>query len=320
MKRQIVILDGKLANPGDLLWDALKAFGNLTIYDSTDPSDVILRSKSAEILVVNKVQLEESHYDELPDLKLICLLATGYDNVDVQAASRRNITVCNAVGYGSESVAQHVFALLLHHTNQVGIHNTAIQQGIWSAQEWSFSLGALKGLNGKNFGIFGFGKIGQAVARLASAFGMNILVQSRKSELPTNIVHRRVTKSELFTQSDFLSLHIPLTPQTNGIINHGTLSQMKHDAVLINTARGALIIEEDLRQHLIHYPRFTALLDVLGQEPPPEDHPLIGLNNCVLTPHNAWANHDARKKLLEIVAKNIECFLNGEPQNVVLSD
>ena len=317
MKPQIVILDGRLANPGDLSWSAIEALGDLRVYDATEPDRIIERCQNAHVVITNKCRLEQDHFEQLPQLKLICLLATGYDNIDVAAANQSGITVCNAVGYGSASVAQHVFALLLHHTNQVSLHNEAIQNGVWQQTSWSFSLTTIIGLKGKTLGLIGFGKIGKEVAQMAIAFGMNVIVHRRSHGSIDDEGIRVVDIQTIYNESDVISLHLPLNESNSGMINRDSLSQMKPEAILINTARGGHINEQDLRHHLISQPNFTALLDVLSKEPPSENHPLIGLPNCIVTPHNAWANIDARRNLIQIVADNIKGYLNGAILNEV---
>ncbi len=317
MSLNIVILDGALANPGDLSWDKIESLGSLTVYQQTDPDQVIERSQDADVLITNKIILDKSHFEQLPKLKLICLLATGYNNINIVDAHQANITVCNAVGYAVDSVAQHVFSLLLHIRNQVAAHNDSIQKGDWYKSQWSYSLVPINGLAQKTLGIYGMGKIGAKVAEVAHAFGMNVLATSR-SERPMKDVNY-VSIDELFSKSDVVSLHAPLTSANEGIVNAKLLCTMKQDAILINTARGGHIVEEDLRSHLLINPDSYAALDVLSQEPPCEGHPLIGLSNCILTPHNAWANVDARRRLLEIVFENIKGFETGNVQNAVQS-
>ena len=317
MHPKIVILDGHLANPGDLTWDPISALGQLTIYDQTSNEQIVKRSREADVLLVNKVKLKKEHFEHLPNLKLICLLATGYDNVDTSAARQFEITVCNAIDYGSDSVAQHVFALILACTNKVYDHNASVKNGDWSRNSWSYTLGSIRGLKGLTMGVFGAGKIGMRVASLARAFGMNVLIHARNRPDVESKEYTFVDSDQLLSQGDIISYHIPLNKETEGIINSKTLSTMKPDAILVNTARGGLVCEDDLRAHLLGNPQFYAALDVLSDEPPPIDHPLIELNNCILTPHNAWSNIDARRRLIEICAENIRSYFSGQPQNVV---
>ncbi len=316
MDLNIVILDGQLANPGDLSWSRVEELGHLTHYPSTSKEQVIERSLEADVLILNKIRLDKEQFEQLPKLKLVCLLATGYDNINIQDAKSHGVTVCNAVAYGVDSVAQHVFALILAATNHIAMHNASIQAGEWHDQQWSYTLSPLRGLAGKILGIYGYGKIGKRVADLGRAFGMNILVNSRSAQTFSDNT-KQVSLEELFKNSDVISMHAPLSNQNEGIINKLLLNQMKGDAILVNTARGGLINERDLRDHLLDHPNFIAALDVLSQEPPNKSHPLLGLENCILTPHNAWANIDARKRLIEIVADNIRAYTSGRPINVV---
>ncbi len=317
MPSQIVILDGYLVNPGDLSWSPISDLGQLIIYDHTPEDLVVTRSLNADVLLVNKVKLASQHFKQLPRLKLICLLATGYDNVDVEAARQFGVTVCNATDYSTDSVAQHVFAMILTCTNKVQLHNHSVKSGDWSRNSWSYSIGSIRGLKGKVMGVYGGGKIGMRVAALASAFGMKILVYKRT--MPKAGIHpyHFVQPSQLFEESDILTFHVPLTGETLGIINQQTLSMMKPDALLVNTSRGGLVNEKDLSMHLLKHPEFTAALDVLSVEPPPASHPLIDQENCIITPHNAWSNIDARTKLIRICAENIRLYCSGDPQNVI---
>ena len=316
MKPRIVVLDGAVVNPGDISWDPIGRHGNLVIYDHTDQSEIVSRLKDANITLVNKVVLSRSHFETLPRLKYIGLLATGFDNVDVAAARDYGITVSNAVDYGSASVAQYVFALILAHVNRILEHNAAVQNGEWAIRPWSFSLNSQLGLAGRTIGIIGFGKIGHKVAQIAKAFGMNILVYSRTKQQTEGIDF--VSLRDILKMSDVLTLHIPLNADTHNLIYKHNLELMKPNAILVNTSRGAIINESDLREHLIKFSNFVALLDVLSIEPPPIDHPLIGLPNCIITPHNAWSNKDARIKLIQIAGQNIEGFIKGHPINEVI--
>lgn len=316
MNLNIVILDGQLTNPGDLSWSNVEALGQLTNYPSTLPEQVIERSKEADVLILNKIKLAKEQFAQLPNLKLVCLLATGYDNINIQDAKAHGVTVCNAVAYGLDSVAQHVFSLILSATNNVDEHNTSIQNGDWHDRQWSYTLSPLRGLAGKTLGIYGYGKIGKRVADLGRAFGMNILVHTRSVQAFSDDT-KQMSLLELFKKCDVISMHAPLSSKNEGIIDKELLSEMKDDVILVNTARGGLINESDLRDHLLSHPKFIAALDVLSAEPPSKDHPLLGLKNCILTPHNAWANIDARKRLIEIVADNIRGFAIGSPVNVV---
>ena len=316
MTPNIVVLDGAVVNPGDLSWDLISRHGQLTVFDETVEDQIIDRLSHADMVLVNKIVLTESHFSALPNLKFVGLLATGYDNVDIDAAKSNNVAVYNAVDYGSISVAQHVFALLLSRTNLIAEHNASVQSGVWTTQPWCYRLDTLHSLTGKTIGIIGLGKIGSQVAKIAKAFSMNVMTTKRNNHIaPVGI--ELVDMNEMLERSDIISLHIPLNSDTYGMVDKSWLSKMKDNATLVNTARGALINELDLREHLLQHSKFTALLDVLSSEPPPADHPLIGLQNCTITPHNAWANIHARQNLLEIVGNNIENFLNGVTTNRV---
>lgn len=311
----VVILDGYTVNPGDLDWQPIQELGQVTIYDRTRDAEIIGRSEEADIIVVNKVRIGSRHLESLPMLKAICLLATGFDNVDIQAAKERNIRVYNAVGYGTESVAQHTLAMILAFTNKVESHHRSVQQGIWSSQEdFSYSLNTVTELHGKTLGIIGFGKIGQRVGELARAFGMEILTLSRSGEKPGD---RIVEKDELFQKSHIISLHAPLNEGTREIVNRNTLDLMRSDTLIINTGRGGLINEADLLKALASHQIAGAILDVLSIEPPAASNPLLHLKNVMVTPHMAWRSLEARRNLISIVAQNILNYSAGKEDNRV---
>lgn len=316
---KIVILDGYVTNPGDLNWESITQLGETTIYDRTSPEQIVERAKEADILVVNKVALKEEILNQLaPKLRCICTLATGYNNIDIQTAQKRGITVCNAVGYSSPSVAQHVFALLLQLTNRVALHNQSVQNNEWAdSVDWSYWKSPLMELSGKTMGVLGTGQIGQKVIEIAQAFGMKIIATRKNSNKRTPNYVKLVDLSTLFGKSDVLTLHAPLSYETQHIVNRKTLSMMKPTAFLINTGRGDLVNEADLRNALLNRQIAGAALDVLSEEPPPQNHLLLHLPNCIITPHQAWATKEARSRLIQIVADNIAAFLKGKPQNVV---
>ena len=308
----IVVLDGHTLNPGDLSWAALGRLGALHVYPRSTPSEIIERARGANIILVNKVRVTREALVQLPALRCICVTATGYNNIDLEAASERGIAVCNVRGYGTEAVAQHVFALLLHVTNQVALHGEAVRAGEWSGQaDFSFWKEPIASLQGMVMGIYGFGKIGQKVAEIALAFGMQVLATHKHPERDARPGVAFVGLSELFTASDVLSLHAPLSAENRGIVNQELLRCMKPHAVLINTARGELIVEEDLDRALRDGRLGAAALDVLSQEPPPLSHPLLQAPRCIVTPHQAWAGFEARKRLLERSVENVRGFLNG---------
>ncbi len=315
---KIVILDGQVANPNDLSWEAIATQGSLKIYPRTRDEQLLERAKEAAILIVNKRTLKEPILRQLPHLKLICTLATGYNNIDIKAATELGIAVCNAVGYSSPSVAQHVFALLLELINRVGLHNETVQQNGWANSiDWCYWKSPMMELAGKIMGIYGYGKIGKQVANIALAFGMNVIAVRRSNKKPTNPNVKLVPLKTLFQKSDVLSLHAPLSVENEGIINQSNLALMKKRAYLINTGRGGLVNELDLKMALMEGQIAGAGLDVLSQEPPPIDHLLLGISNCLITPHHAWATKESRGRLINIVADNIRAFLAGKPQNVV---
>ncbi len=315
---EIVVTDGYTLNPGDLSWRKLESLGHVEIFDHTSPSEALQRFAPASILVVNKTGVDAQLLAQLPNLECICVSATGYNNVDIHAAKKRGIPVCNAVGYGSESVAQHVFALLLALQNRVHAYQNSVVAGDWArSRDFCYYLHSTRELSGKTMGIYGFGRIGQKVARIAQAFGMQVLACHKHPERDAMPGVRFENLETLFAQSDVISLHAPLGPENEGIVNKHLLSLMKSDAFLINTGRGGLIVESELRECLLHKSIGGAALDVLSKEPPPADHPLIGLENCLITPHIAWASIEARERLMEITVDNVQAFLSGTPQNVV---
>ena len=315
---KIVILDSYVTNPGELSWEAIEKLGSVTIYERTAPNDIIQRCEGADIVITNKCVFTKDIIKTLPSLKCICLLATGYNNIDIEVAIENNVTVCNAVGYSTTSVAQHVFALILKMSNKVSEHSASVHKGAWANSiDWSYRLGNLEELSGKTLGIYGYGTIGKNVAQLGLAFGMNVIATKRNMEGFSYPHVELVTEKELLSKSDYLSLNAALTNENKYFINKVTISQMKSNAVLINTGRGPLINENDLADALRNSKIKGACLDVLCSEPPTEDNPLFGLNNCIITPHVSWATKESRTRLIDIVAGNIRSFINGESLNVV---
>lgn len=312
----ITVLDGHTVNPGDIDWEPIGVLGSLQVFDRTDPSEIVTRSLDADVLVVNKVEISREELGQLTNLKAIFLLATGYNNIDLKAVKEQGIAVYNAVGYGSESVAQHTISLILEQTNQVGRHHHSVKRGDWSDQnDFSYTLHTVKELKGKTLGLYGFGMIGKRVAELGLAFGMKILVFNRSTR-PSPGIHF-VDKDVLFRQSDFLSLHVPLSAETAEVINRSSLKQMKEDLILINTGRGGLINERDLAKALVNGRIAGASLDVLSLEPPLASNPILCAPNCIITPHMAWTSLEARSRLIEIVAQNISNFKRGIDLNRV---
>ncbi len=308
-KPNIVILDAYVANPGDISWNPISDLGELTRYDRSSNDEVVERAKDADVVIVNKTRLTQEHIDQLPNLKLICLLATGMDNVAVDYAESKGIEVKNAKGYGSSAVAQQVFALILELTNHVALHNQSVQDLEWTHNaDWCYWKSGITELSGKTLGIYGLGAIGSTVARIGEAFGMKIAITSNHAKTSDYPNWNIVELEKLFILSDIISLHAPLTSQNKEIVDQSLLTKMKPSALLINTGRGALINEHDLRDVLLQKEVAGAALDVLSEEPPGKDHPLLGLDNCLITPHHAWAAKESRVRLIEIVAQNIKTF------------
>jgi len=314
----IVVLDGYTTNPGDLSWEPLSVLAPCTVWDRTAPAEVIARLADAEIVLTNKTPLAAETLAALPKLRLISVLATGVNVVDVAAAQAQGITVCNVPAYSTPGVAQAVFALLLELTNRTGHHSDSVHAGRWSAgPDFSYWDGTLVELAGLTLGVVGYGAIGSAVAAVGRAFGMQILGNRRSAQGPIPEGGEFVTLDRLFQESDVVTLHCPLTPQTAGLVDATRLAQMKPTAYLINTARGPLVQESHLLDALQAGRLAGAGLDVLSVEPPAPDHPLLRAPNCVITPHIAWATRAARQRLIAQSAANIAAFLAGAPVNVV---
>lgn len=317
---KIVILDGYVANPGDIAIDEWKKMGELVIYDRTDDTLVIERAREAEIVLTNKTPMMRKTIESLPHLRYIGVLATGYNVVDLEAASEHGIVVTNIPAYSTMSVAQMVMAHLLNLTNRVADYANAVRQGEWErCEDFSFVHWTLTELDGKTLGIVGVGNIGRAVARMAQTFGMQVMAYSSKSEeeLQAMGIEKAKSLEALFNMSDAISLHCPLTAETKEIINANSIAWMKPNAILINTGRGPLINEQALADALNEGRLEAACLDVLCEEPPRSGSPLIQARNCFITPHIAWASLAARQRLLHIAKTNVEAFLNGTVQNQV---
>jgi glycerate dehydrogenase len=316
---KIVVLDGYCLNPGDLSWDALRQFGEVEVYDRTPPAEAAARAHGAAIVLTNKTPLPAGTLARLPELKYIGVLATGYNVVDVDAARGQGITVTNIPTYGTASVAQFVFALLLELCHNVRLHADAVRSGEWSRNaDWSFWKSPLVELEGKTMGVIGFGRIGRGVGRIADAMGMRVIANDTyQGDAPDWQGFRWATVEELLRESDVVSLHSPLLPDTQGMIHARTLALMKPSAFLINTSRGGLVVDGDLADALNAGRLAGAGLDVLTVEPPSETNPLLGARNCLVTPHIAWATREARARLMDAVIGNISGFLNGTPRNVI---
>ena len=317
---KLVILDGYAENPGDLSWDWLKELvDDYTVYDKTKPEDVVARSRDADILVTNKTVLSKEIIESLPKLKFIAVLATGFNVVDTKAARERGISVSNIPAYSTDGVAQLVFALLLELTNHAGLHSDSVKAGDWTnCEHFCYWKTSLTELHGKTFGVFGFGRIGQAVASIANAFGMRVVVTTPHEKSYDGFGKIEfVDLKTLLKESDVISLHCPLTPETNGLVDADFLKNMKPTAILINTSRGPVINEADLAKALQNGVIAGAGVDVLSTEPPKADNPLLHCEKCIITPHIAWASFEARKRLMGIFRENVEGFLNGNEINVV---
>jgi glycerate dehydrogenase len=314
---KIVILDGHPLNPGDLDWGPLAALGELSVLARTAPADVVARAGGADVVLTNKVRLGREEIFGLPELRFISVLATGTDIVDLRAATERRVVVSNVPGYSTASVAQLTFALLLELTHQVGRHSEDVRRGGWSrSHDFSYTLAPLRELAGLTLGVVGYGAIGRRVAEIGTAFGMRVIANTRSPR--AGAAHPHVPLDELFQKSDVVTLHCPLTPQTEGMVSEERLASMKADAFLLNTARGPLIDERALETALREGCIAGAALDVLAVEPPEGTHPLAGAPNCVITPHVAWASVAARKRLIQMTVGNVRAFLAGAPVNVCL--
>jgi glycerate dehydrogenase len=317
--KKIVILDGHTLNPGDLDWNAFTRLGDLIVYDRTPPGRLLGRCRDAEIVLTNKTPLGEDVLRQLPVLKYIGVLATGHNVVDSDAARKMGIVVTNVPGYGTASVAQMVFALLLELCLHVQRHSDSVMEGKWSRSPdfcyWDFPLTELAG---KTIGIIGIGRIGGKVADIASAFDMHVIGSSRtKTDQSQRTNFSWAEIPELLERSDVVSIHCPLVPETLGLINRESLSRMKRTAFLLNTSRGPIVVDQDLADALDNGVIAGAGIDVLSTEPPPAGNPLFSAKNCIITPHISWATREARSRLMAIAAANLSAYLGGRPENVV---
>lgn len=314
---KITILDGYAANPGDVSWDAIKALGDVTVYERTSADKVVQRIADSDGILLNKVQITRDIVAQCPNLKYIGVLATGYNVVDTAACRKKGIVVTNIPSYSTDAVAQHVFAFILAFANRVAEHSASVHNGDWITNpDFCYWLSPLTELAGKTLGIFGFGNIGQKVAKIAHTLGMNVIVHVHSEKSFTG-GEKTVSTEELFRQADFLTLHAPMTNETANLINEQTLSLMKPTAILINTARGGLVDEQAVRSALDRKKIAGYAADVILNEPMNADCPLCGAPNCLLTPHIAWAPKETRERLLSIATENLRAFLAGKPQNVV---
>lgn len=315
---KIVILDGYALNPGDLSWDCLNRFGDVTVYDRTPAELIIPRIGDAEIILLNKTPITDKTLAACPSVKLICVLATGYNVVDCDAAKKRGIPVCNVPAYGTAAVAQFTFSLLLELCNAVGHHSDSVHKGDWCRSiDFCYWQTPQMELAGKTMGIIGFGRIGRAVGTIAKAFGMRVIAYNRSRCAEGEAIGEYVDLDTLFRQSDIISLHCPMTPQTEGIINASSIAKMKDGAILLNTARGQLVIEEDLAAALAAGKLRGAAVDVVTKEPMEATNPLLNAPNCIITPHMAWSPVESRQRIMDCTVNSIQAYMDGNPVNTV---
>lgn len=317
---QITLTDAYTLNPGDLSWSFLEKYGKVNIYERTTPdiSLYVERCKDAEVIIINKsgLVLGDKIFSQLPQLKLIMVAATGYNIIDVTSARKHNVAVCNVPGYGTDSVAQHTIALLLELSNRVGAHSQSVEKGNWaSAKDWCYTVSPIIELANKTLGIIGFGNIGQKVGQIANVLGMNVLYSANSDK--NSSFAKWVEMDTLIKSSNFISLHCPANEKTTKMVNDDFLQKMKKSAFIINTSRGQLIDEQALANALNGRILAGAALDVLSQEPPKADNPLLSAKNCIITPHNAWISFEARQRIMKILEENLIAFLKGKPINVV---
>lgn len=319
MNMKIVVLDGYTLNPGDISWEGMEAYGDVTVYDRTKAEDVVERIGDAEVVYTNKTPITKETLDACPSVKFIGVLATGYNIVDIEAAKEKGIPVSNIPTYGTAAVSQFAIALLLELCHHIGAHSDAVKAGEWTNNaDWCFWKYPLVELAGKTMGIIGFGRIGQDTGRIAQALGMKVLAYDsfRKPELESETCHY-ADLDTLLAESDVISLHCPLFPSTEGIINKDSIAKMKDGVMIINDSRGPLIVEQDLRDALDSGKVAGAALDVVSTEPIQMDNPLIGAKNVILTPHIAWAPKESRQRLMDIAVDNLKAYVDGAVQNVV---
>ena len=316
---KILVLDGFALNPGDLSWQGLRDQGTLVVYDRTEEARIISRIGDADVVLVNKCPISRKTIEACPNLKLICVTATGYNTIDLEAAKEKGIVVCNVPTYATESVTQHVFAMILAIANHISEHAQTVKAGEWQrASDFTYRKYPIFELAGQTMGIIGMGRTGQSVAKVAKAFGMQVLYYSKHTHPDLEDEQMKfVSMDELLEQSDIITLHCPLTEETENIICRKTISKMKKGVMLVNTARGQLINEMDLANAISSGKVAHAALDVLCEEPPVHGSPLLEQSRCLVTPHIAWAPLQARKRCMQIVEENIRAFKAGKPQNVV---
>ena len=318
---KIVVLDGYCENPGDLSWDGIKAFGELTVYDRTpvdDEAEIQRRIGDAEAVFTNKTPISKATLDACPSVKFIAMLATGYNVVDYVYAKEKGIPVCNVPSYGTESVGQFATALLLEICHHIGHHNQAVHEGKWAANpDWCFWDYPLIELAGKTIGIIGLGRIGQATARIMGAIGMKVIAYDHHENDAGRKVAEYVDLDTLLANSDVIALHCPLFPETQGIINKDTIAKMKDGVIILNNSRGPLVVEQDLADALNSGKVYAAGLDVVATEPIHNDNPLLTAKNCIITPHISWAAKEPRQRIMDASVENLRAFVEGNPINVV---
>jgi glycerate dehydrogenase len=316
---KIVVLDGYTLNPGDLSWEGLERLGEVKVYDRPPIDKVLERIGDAEVIFTNKTPITKENLEALPNLKFIGVLATGYNVVDTISAKEKGIIVTNIPTYGTDAVGQFAIALLLEICHHIGHHSSAVKEGRWEKNDdWCFWDYPLIELAGKNIGIIGYGRIGQTTGRIAQALGMNVLAYDANHN-PSLITDscKYVDLETLYKESDVISLHCPLFPETEGMINKNSIEKMKDGVIIINNSRGPLIVEEDLKEALNSGKVYAAGLDVVSSEPIKGDNPLLKAKNCIITPHISWAPKESRQRLMDIAVNNLDKFLEGQPVNVV---
>ena len=313
----VTVLDGCAPHSGDIGWEGIKNLcSEFNVYERTTDDEIVRRAEKSDILIINKTPITKEILDQLPKLKYISVMATGYNVVDITAAKEKNIVVTNVAGYSTASVVQHTLALILELSNSVRLHSEDVKKGKWvQSKDFCYTLKPVMELADKNLGIIGFGTIGKAMAKMGNALGMNILISSK--HIFSHEEYEVVPLKELFSRSDVISLHASLTSENEKFVDRDLISMAKPSAYIINTGRGSLIEEQDLADALNGGKIAGAALDVLSTEPPKAENPLLKAKNCTITPHIAWASYEARKRLMDMVIKNIQCFLAGNPQNVI---
>lgn len=315
---KIVVLDGYTLNPGDLSWDALAALGETAVYDRTPADEILARIGDADAIYTNKTPLTRETIQACPNLKFIGVLATGYNVVDVAAAKERGIPVCNVPTYGTAAVGQFAIAMLLEICHHVAHHSQAVHEGRWSGNiDWCFWDYPLVELEGKTMGVVGFGRIGQRTGEIAKALGMRVLAYDSYPNDAGRAIGTYVELDTLLKESDVISLHCPLFPETKGIINAASIAKMKNGVILLNNSRGPLIVEQDLADALNSGKVYAAGLDVVSEEPISPNNPLLSAKNCFITPHISWAPKESRARLMNIAVDNLSNWMNGKPTNVV---